>query len=84
MATASPPTSTLSGAVRDAVQFNRSALSPVGGLLATIPIVGLLGTLVAVGRPVEGVTATVGAMFVGLAWRIRVAAPRSRSWRPTR
>jgi uncharacterized membrane protein YccC len=75
MAAASTPPSTLSTAARDAFQFNRSALSPVAGLLAVIPIVGLLGGLVAVGQPVEGVTAAVGAMFVGIAWRINGGRP---------
>ncbi|HET9126102.1 MAG TPA: FUSC family protein [Solirubrobacteraceae bacterium] len=75
MAAASTPPSTLSTAARDAFQFNRSALSPVAGLLAAIPIVGLLGGLVAVGQPVEGVTAAVGAMFVGIAWRINGGRP---------
>ena len=67
--------STLTAAARDAVQFNRAAIAPTAGALAAIPIVALLGILVAVGQPVAGVTTAVGAMFVGIAWRVNGGSP---------
>lgn len=73
---ATPTTSsTLTAAARDAVQFNRSAIAPTAGALATVPIVALLGILIAFGQPVAGVTAAVGAMFVGIAWRVNGGSP---------
>jgi uncharacterized membrane protein YccC len=67
--------STLTAAARDAVQFNRAAVSPTGGALATIPIVALLGGLIAAGQPVAGITTAIGAMFVGIAWRVNGGRP---------
>jgi uncharacterized membrane protein YccC len=67
--------STLTAAARDAVQFNRAAVSPTGGALAAIPIVALLGGLIAAGQPVAAVTTAVGAMFVGIAWRVNGGRP---------
>ena len=75
MSAAQTTSSTLTTAARDAVQFNRSAIAPVAGVLAAIPIVALLGILIAVGQPVPGVTAAVGAMFVGIAWRVNGGTP---------
>ena len=62
-------------AVRDAARFDRDALAPTAGLLAAVPVIGLLGSLIAVGEPVWAVTATVGAMFVGIAWRVAGGRP---------
>ncbi len=67
--------STLSTAVRDAARFDRAAVSPSAGVLAAIPVVGLLGILIAVGQPVAAVTSTVGAMLVGIAWRVGGGRP---------
>jgi hypothetical protein len=75
MATTSTPTSTLSTAAREAIQFNRAAISPTGGALAAIPVVALLGGLIAAGQPVAGITTAVGAMFVGIAWRVNGGRP---------
>lgn len=75
MAATSTPRSTATALARDAVQFNRAAVSPTGGALATIPIVALLGGLIAAGQPVAGITTAVGAMFVGIAWRVQGGRP---------
>ncbi len=75
MSATSTPTSTLTAAARDAVQFNRAAVSPSGGALAAIPVVALLGGLIAAGQPVAGITTAVGAMFVGIAWRVNGGRP---------
>jgi hypothetical protein len=71
MAASSP----LTTAVRDATAFDRDAVAPWPGLLAAVPVVALLGGLVAVGAPVAAVTTTVGAMFVGIAWRVGGGRP---------
>jgi uncharacterized membrane protein YccC len=68
-------TSTLTTAVRDATRFDRSAVSPIGGLLAAVPVVGLLGALIGAGQPVAAVTTAVGAMLVGIAWRVNGGRP---------
>lgn len=75
MSTTETTSSTLTAAARAAVQFNRTAVSPTGGALAAIPIVALLGGLIAAGQPVAGVTTAVGAMFVGIAWRVNGGRP---------
>jgi uncharacterized membrane protein YccC len=75
MAATSTPRSTAGALARDAVQFNRAAVSPAGGALATIPIVALLGGLIAAEQPVAGITTAVGAMFVGIAWRVQGGRP---------
>jgi uncharacterized membrane protein YccC len=75
VSTTDTTSSPLTAAARDAVQFNRSAVSPTGGALAAIPIVALLGGLIAAGQPVAGVTTAVGAMFVGIAWRVNGGRP---------
>jgi hypothetical protein len=74
-AMAATSSSPLSTAARAAVQFNRAAVSPTGGALAAIPIVALLGGLIAAGQPVAGITSAVGAMFVGIAWRVTGGRP---------
>jgi uncharacterized membrane protein YccC len=75
VSTTKTTSSTLTAAAREAVQFNRAAVSPTGGALAAIPIVALLGGLIAAGQPVAGVTTAVGAMFVGIAWRVNGGRP---------
>ncbi len=71
MSAASP----ISTAVRDAARFDRGAVSPSAGVLAAIPVVALLSVLIAVGQPVAAVTTTVGAMLVGIAWRVSGGRP---------
>jgi hypothetical protein len=73
--TAPPESSSLTTAVRDAARFDRSAISPAAGLLAGIPVFALLGGLIAAGEPVAAVTSTVGAMLVGIAWRVAGGRP---------
>jgi uncharacterized membrane protein YccC len=73
--TAPPESSPLTTAVRDAARVDRSAISPAAGLLAGIPVFALLGGLIAVGEPVAAVTSTVGAMLVGIAWRVAGGRP---------
>jgi len=59
----------LTTAVRAAARFDRSAVSGWGGLLATVPVVAVLGGGIAAGYPVAAVTMGAGAMLVGTAWR---------------
>jgi uncharacterized membrane protein YccC len=73
--TAPAQSSPLTTAVRAAARFDRSAISPAAGLLAGIPVFALLGGLIAAGEPVAAVTSTVGAMLVGIAWRIAGGRP---------
>jgi hypothetical protein len=73
MATSSA--SPIAAAVRGAAAFDRRAIAPGPGLLAAVPVVVLLGSLIAAGQPVAAVTATVGAMFVGIAWRVNGGRP---------
>ena len=67
--------SPISSAVRDAARFDRGAVSVSAGVLAGIPVVALLGVLIAVGQPVAAVTTAVGAMLVGIAWRVGGGRP---------
>jgi uncharacterized membrane protein YgaE (UPF0421/DUF939 family) len=69
------PRSTLTDVARAAVQFNPAAVSPTGGALAAIPMIALLGSLIAAGQPVAGITSAVGAMFVAIAWRVQGGRP---------
>lgn len=62
-------------AVKAAAHFDRSGVSVAGGLLATIPVVVVLGVGIAVGKPVAGVTMGAGAMLVGIAWRVTGGRP---------
>ena len=62
-------------AVRAAAHFDRSGVSLAGGLLATIPVVVVLGVGIAIGKPVAGVTMGAGAMLVGIAWRVTGGRP---------
>ena len=67
--------STLLAAVRAAAQFNPGLISAGGGLLAAIPVTATLGIALALGQPVAAVTMSVGAMLVGIAWRISGGRP---------
>ena len=62
-------------AVRDALQFDRRAVSIQGGLLAAIPVAAVLALGTAVWSSVAGVTMGAGAMLVGIAWRISGGRP---------
>jgi uncharacterized membrane protein YccC len=62
-------------AVRDATRFDRSAISVRGGLLAAIPVVAALAIGTVAWSAVAGVTMGVGAMLVGMAWRIGGGRP---------
>lgn len=65
----------LTAAVREAARFDRSLVSVSGGLLAAIPVAGVIAVGLAVGQPVWGVTMGAGAMLVGIAWRVRGGRP---------
>ncbi|MGA2010500.1 MAG: FUSC family protein [Solirubrobacteraceae bacterium] len=65
----------LTAAVRAAARFDRSMVSPSGGLLAAIPVTAVLGGGIAAGDPVAGVTMGAGAMLVGIAWRTAGGRP---------
>ena len=72
---APPPRGTLGLVVRDAVQFDRRAISVQAGLLAAIPVVAVLGIGSALWSSVAGVTMGAGAMLVGIAWRVGGGRP---------
>ncbi|HEY1520751.1 MAG TPA: FUSC family protein [Solirubrobacteraceae bacterium] len=72
---APPPRGTLGIVVRDAVQFDRRAISVQAGLLAAIPVAAVLGIGSAVWSSVAGVTMGAGAMLVGIAWRVGGGRP---------
>jgi uncharacterized membrane protein YccC len=65
----------LTAAIRAAAQFNRDLISIGGGLLAAVPVVATLGIALALGQPVAAVTMSVGAMLVGIAWRVSGGRP---------
>jgi len=69
------PRGSLSTAVHDAARFDRTAVSARGGLLAAIPVAGMLTLGTVAWDPVAGVTMGAGAMLVGVAWRIRGGRP---------
>jgi uncharacterized membrane protein YccC len=56
-------------AVRQAARFDRSAISLRAGMVAAIPVVGVLAAGTLAGDTVAAVTAGAGAMLVGIAWR---------------
>jgi uncharacterized membrane protein YccC len=57
------------------VRFDRSAVSPSGGLIAAIPVTAVFGGAIAAGDPVAAATMGAGAMLVGIAWRVAGGAP---------
>ena len=61
--------------MRAAGSFDRTAVSARGGLLAAIPVAGMLTLGTVAWDPVAGVTMGAGAMLVGIAWRIRGGRP---------
>jgi uncharacterized membrane protein YccC len=65
----------LSAAVRDALQFDRRAVSIQGGLLAAIPVAAVLALGTVAWSSVAGVTMGAGAMLVGIAWRTAGGRP---------
>jgi uncharacterized membrane protein YccC len=56
-------------ALRAATAVDRAGISPGYGLVPALPVAGLLAVGTAIGQPIGAVTATVGAMLVGVAWR---------------
>jgi uncharacterized membrane protein YccC len=71
----SPAGGALSGAMRDALQFDRHAISVQGGLLAAIPVAAVLAIGTIAWSAVAGVTMGAGAMLVGVAWRVSGGRP---------
>ena len=66
----------MSAAMRDALRFDRRAISIQGGLLAAIPVAAVLALGTVVWSSVAGVTMGAGAMLVGIAWRVAGGRPR--------
>lgn len=62
-------------AVRQAARFDRSAVSARAGLIAAIPVVGVLAAGTVAGDTVAAVTMGAGAMLVGIAWRVGGGRP---------
>lgn len=56
-------------AFKEATSFNRGRISARAGVVAAIPVAGMLALGTAVGTPSEAVTMGVGAMLSGVAWR---------------
>jgi uncharacterized membrane protein YgaE (UPF0421/DUF939 family) len=56
-------------AVRAATQVDRTAISARAGLVAAIPVAGVLAVGTLAGQPVVAVTLAAGAMLSGVAWR---------------
>jgi uncharacterized membrane protein YccC len=56
-------------AVRQAAVVERGGVSLRAGVVAAIPVAGMLALGTAVGSPTAAVTMGVGAMLVGVAWR---------------
>ena len=71
----SPEPGALTVAVRDALNFDRRAVSIQGGLLAAIPVAAVLALGTVVWSSVAGVTMGAGAMLVGIAWRLAGGRP---------
>jgi uncharacterized membrane protein YccC len=67
--------SAISAALRQAISFDRSAVSIAGGLIAAIPLTACFGVAVAAGDPVAAATMGAGAMLVGVAWRVSGGRP---------
>ncbi|HUB03750.1 MAG TPA: FUSC family protein [Solirubrobacteraceae bacterium] len=61
--------------MRDALQFDRRAISFQAGLLAAIPVVAVLAIGTVAWSAVAGVTMGAGAMLVGIAWRVGGGRP---------
>ena len=59
----------VSHAVRQAAVVERGRVSVRAGVVAAIPVAGMLALGTAVGSPTAAVTMGVGAMLVGVAWR---------------
>ena len=71
----SQPRGALSSAFRDALQFDRRAISIQAGLLAAIPVAAVLAIGTVAWSAVAGVTMGAGAMLVGIAWRVGGGRP---------
>ncbi len=71
----SQPRGALSSALRDALQFDRRAISIQAGLLAAIPVAAVLAIGTIAWSAVAGVTMGAGAMLVGVAWRVGGGRP---------
>jgi uncharacterized membrane protein YccC len=65
----------IGSALRDATRFDRSAVSPTGGLIAAIPLTAIFAIAVAAGDPVAAATMSAGALLVGVAWRVAGGRP---------
>jgi uncharacterized membrane protein YccC len=63
------------GAAQAAFRFDRQLVSLPAGLLAALPVAAALGSGIAAGAPVPGITIAAGAMLVGIAWRISGGRP---------
>ena len=59
----------VSHALRQAAVVERGRVSLRAGVVAAIPVAGMLALGTAVGSPTAAVTMGVGAMLVGVAWR---------------
>jgi uncharacterized membrane protein YccC len=70
-----PSSGAVTSAVKAAARFDPAGVSVGAGLLATIPVVVVLGIGIAIGKPVAGVTMGAGAMLVGIAWRVSGGRP---------
>ncbi len=70
-----PTTRAVTRAVREAGRFDRKLVSFDAGLLAAIPVVGVLTFGIVIDKPVWGVTMGAGAMLVGIAWRVSGGRP---------
>ncbi|HWF73097.1 MAG TPA: FUSC family protein [Solirubrobacteraceae bacterium] len=62
-------------ALRQAARFDRSAVSVRAGLVAAVPVVGVLAAGTLAGDTVAAVTMGAGAMLVGIAWRVGGGRP---------
>src|ERR1700728_1874784 len=56
-------------ALHEAHRYDRSRASARAGLIAAIPVAGMLALGTVIGEPVEAVTMGAGAMLGGVAWR---------------
>jgi uncharacterized membrane protein YccC len=71
----SPRSAVVTETLRPVVQFDRSAVDPIAGLIAVIPLTAVFGISIAAGDPVVAATLGAGAMLVALAWRVRGGQP---------
>jgi uncharacterized membrane protein YccC len=80
-ATSGPPAASgghlgaIGAAVRDAVRFDRRAVSLAGGLIAAVPVTAIFGIAIAAGDPVVAATMGAGSMLVAVAWRVGGGPP---------